>query len=44
MQGTGEESRGKRPMRKWEDNIKMGLQELGWRILHGIDMAQGKDR
>ena len=24
-----------RPMHRWEDNIKMDLQEVGWR--HGLD-------
>jgi hypothetical protein len=24
-----------RPRRRWEDNIKMGLQEMGW--WHGLD-------
>jgi len=24
-----------RPRRKWDDNIKMDLQEVGWR--HGLD-------
>jgi hypothetical protein len=26
-----------RPRHRWEDNIKMGLQEVGWR--HGLDSA-----
>jgi hypothetical protein len=25
-----------RPMRRWEDNIKMGLREVGW-VGHGLD-------
>ena len=25
----------RRPRRRWEDNIKTGLQEVGWR--HGLD-------
>jgi hypothetical protein len=30
-------------MRKLKDNIKMDFQVIGWRILHWIDLAQGKD-
>jgi len=26
-----------RPRRKWEDNIKMDLQELSWEGGHGLD-------
>jgi hypothetical protein len=26
-----------RPMRKWEDNIKMDLQDVEWR--HGLDQS-----
>jgi hypothetical protein len=29
-----------RPRRKWEDNIKMELQEVGWGCMDWIDMAQ----
>jgi hypothetical protein len=32
-----------RPSRKWEDNIKIDLQELGW-DRHWIDLAQDRDR
>jgi hypothetical protein len=28
------------PRRRWEDNIKMDLQEVGWRGMGWIDMAQ----
>jgi hypothetical protein len=32
-----------RPKRRWEDNIKMVLQDVGWG--HGlIELAQGRDR
>jgi hypothetical protein len=38
---------GKRPLgiprRRWVDNIKMGLGEIGWDGVHWIDMAQDKD-
>jgi hypothetical protein len=33
-----------RPRRKWEDNIKMDLQEVGWGGMDWIDMAQDRDR
>ena len=39
---------GKRPVgrtrRRWEDNIKMGLQEVRWGGMDWIDMAQDRDR
>ena len=25
------------PRHRWEDNIKMGLKELGWEGVHGLD-------
>jgi hypothetical protein len=33
-----------RPGRRWEDNIKMELKEVGWRGMEWIDMAQDRDR
>jgi hypothetical protein len=33
-----------RPMRRWEDNIKMDFQEVGWYGVAWIDMAQDRDR
>jgi len=34
-----------RPRRKWEDNIKMDLQELSWEGgMDWIDLAQDSDR
>jgi hypothetical protein len=33
-----------RPRRRWEDNIKMDLQEVGWEVVDWIDMAQDRDR
>ena len=33
-----------RPRRRWEDNIKMYLQEVGWRGVDWIDVAQKRDR
>jgi hypothetical protein len=32
-----------RPRRRWEDNIKMDLQEVGWGM-DWIELAQDKDR
>ena len=32
-----------RPRHRWEDNIKMDLQEVGWGI-NWIDLAQDRDR
>jgi hypothetical protein len=38
---------GRRPLgrsrRRWEDNIKMGLQEVGWGM-DWIELAQDRDR
>ena len=33
-----------RPRRRWEDNIKMELQELGGGDVDWIDLAQVRDR
>ena len=33
-----------RPRRRWEDNIKMELQDVGCRGMNWIDLAQGRDR
>ena len=33
-----------RPRRRWEDNIKMDLQEVGWVGMDCIDLAQDRDR
>jgi hypothetical protein len=30
--------------RRWEDNIKMDLQEVGWRGMNWIDLAEDRDR
>jgi hypothetical protein len=26
--------------RRWEDNIKMNLEEMGWRVMDSIGLAQ----
>jgi hypothetical protein len=33
-----------RPRHRWDDNIKMDLQEVGWGGVDWIDMAQDRDR
>jgi hypothetical protein len=33
-----------RPRRRWEDNIKMDLREVGWENIDWIDLAQDRDR
>ena len=39
---------GKRPLarrrRKWEDDIKMNLQEVGYGVMDWSELAQGRDR
>jgi hypothetical protein len=39
----GKRTRG-RPRRRWEDNIKMDLQEVGCGGMDWIELAQDKDR
>ena len=33
-----------RPRRRWEDNIKMDLQEVGYEVMDWIDLTQASDR
>jgi hypothetical protein len=33
-----------RPRHRWEDNIKMDLQEMGWGGMNWIAVAQDRDR
>jgi hypothetical protein len=33
-----------RPRRRWEDNIKMFLQEVGCGVTNWVDLAQDRDR
>jgi hypothetical protein len=37
---------GKRPLgrRRWEDNIKMDLREIGWSGMDWIDLAQDRNQ
>ena len=47
-QGSGGDPEGKRtlgrPRRRWEDNIKMDLQEVGGGCGNWIELAQDRDR
>jgi hypothetical protein len=38
------ESQTKRPRRRWVDNIKMDLRDVGWDGRDWIDLAQDRDR
>jgi len=33
-----------RPRHRWEDNIEMDLQEVGWGCMNWIELAQDRDR
>ena len=48
IQGLVGKPEGKRPLgrsrRRWEDNIKMDLEEVGWWGMDWIDLAQDRDR
>jgi len=33
-----------RPRRRWEDNIKMDIQEVGCGVMDWIELAQDRDR
>jgi hypothetical protein len=30
--------------RRWEDNIKMDIQEVGWEVMNWIELDQDRDR
>jgi hypothetical protein len=30
----------RRPRRRWEDNIRMGVREVGWEVVDWIHLAQ----
>jgi len=44
VQGFGGETWGRRPKIRWEDNIKMDLQEVGCWVMDWIELAQDRDR
>jgi len=48
IQGFGGKPEGKRPLgrprRRWDDNIKMELQEMGCRGMNWIELAQDRNR
>jgi hypothetical protein len=33
-----------RSRRRWEDNIKMDLREIGWGVMDWTDLAQNRDQ
>jgi hypothetical protein len=33
-----------RPTRRWKDNIKMDLRDIGWGCMDWIDLAQDRDQ
>jgi hypothetical protein len=33
-----------RPRRRWQDNIKMDLKEIGWGGMDWLDLAQDRDQ
>ena len=33
-----------RPKLRWEDNINMDLQQVGWEVMNWIDLASDSDR
>jgi hypothetical protein len=33
-----------RPRRRWEDNIRIDLREIGWGGMDWIDLAQNRDQ
>jgi hypothetical protein len=33
-----------RPRRRWVDNIKLDLREIGWDVVDWMDMAQDRDQ
>jgi hypothetical protein len=33
-----------RPRRRWVDNIKIDLREIGWGAMYWIDLAQDRDQ
>jgi hypothetical protein len=33
-----------RPRRRWEDNIRMNLREIGWGGMDWYDLAQDRDK
>jgi hypothetical protein len=33
-----------RPRRRWVNNIKMDLREIGWDDMNGVDVAQDRDQ
>jgi hypothetical protein len=43
--GKSEEKRpSRRPRRRWEDNIRIDLREIGWEGVDWIHLAQDRDK
>jgi hypothetical protein len=42
--GTPEERPLGRPRRRWVDNIKIDLREIGWDGVDWVDLAQGREQ
>jgi hypothetical protein len=40
----GKRPLGRRPRRRWVDNIKMDLREIVWHGMDWIDLAQNRDQ
>jgi hypothetical protein len=34
----------RRPKRRWEDNIRMNLKEIGWKFVYRIHLAQDRSQ
>jgi hypothetical protein len=41
--GEGKRPQG-RPIRRWVDNIKMELSQMGWSVMDWIDVVQNMDQ
>jgi hypothetical protein len=48
VEGFGGRPEGRRPLgrprHRWKDNIKIGLQEVGWDGMDWIDLVKDRDR
>jgi hypothetical protein len=42
--GTSRKQTLGRPSRRWEDDIKMDLREIGWKVMDWIQLAQDGDQ
>jgi hypothetical protein len=48
LQGSGGKVRKRRPLgssrRRWEDNIKIDVGEIGWSSMYWMDLTQDRDQ